>query len=249
MRGLRQAIAFLTRLPMRRAGGADRSAAWFPLVGALIGLVVGGAYAALYTWVPSLFAAVVALTLGVWSTGAIHEDGLADSLDALGSGAVGEEAMSIMRDSRLGAHGTIAVMVSVLWRVVAIGSLAPADAIAGLVMAHSLARAGAVSLMAITPTARSEGLGHSFASATTSSGVGIAVVSGLVFSVLATGWWAVPAVTLIVLTVAVLRRLFTRRIGGVTGDLLGACEQISEMMALAVVVFAGWQGWEPWWAG
>ena len=248
MSGFRAAITFLTRLPVGTAQGMDGAVGWFPLVGALVGLAVGGAYALLYPWVPSLLGAVVAVSFGAFLTGAIHEDGLGDSFDALGSGATGDEAMRIMRDSPLGTYGTIAVVVSLLWRVMALGSLSPAEAVAGMVMAHGLARAAAVCLMAITRPARPDGLGHAGVSSATEPGVWFAVATGLAISFLATGWWAVPAVALAVLVVVVLRRAALARVGGVTGDLLGACEQVAELLALAVVAVAAWQGWAPWWS-
>src|SRR5918996_733290 len=103
----------------------------------------------------SLLGAVVAVALGILLTGAFHEDGLGDSFDALGSGLSGEAALRIMRDPRLGTYGTTALTLSVVWRVVALGSLNPAGAVAGLVMAHSLGRVGAVVLLGLSPPARS----------------------------------------------------------------------------------------------
>lgn len=248
MSGFRAAITFLTRLRVGTTQGMDDAVGWFPFVGALIGLAVGGAYALIYPWVPSLLGAVVAVTFGALVTGAIHEDGLGDSFDALGSGATGDEAMRIMRDSPLGTYGTIAVVVSLLWRVMALGSLSPVEAVAAMVMAHGLARAAAVCLMAFTRAARPDGLGHSGVSSATGPGVWVAAVTGLAISFLATGWWAVPAVVLAVLVVVGLRRAALARVGGVTGDLLGACEQVVELLALAVVAAAAWQGWAPWWS-
>lgn len=249
MSSLRQAVALLTRFPVGKAEiGFTSGAMWFPFVGALIGMAVAAVYVSLYSWMPSLLCAVVAIAVGVWLTGALHEDGLADSLDALGSGAIGDEALEIMRDSRLGTHGTLALVISIVGRIIALGSLGPVGAAAGLVMAHSLARTGAVTLMVTTPPARPDGLGRSAASAVTVREASIAVVSGLGLATAVAGWWVIPAVTGTGLTVLVLRRLATRRIGGMTGDVLGACEQVAELLVLATVATAAWQGWSPWWA-
>jgi len=247
MIGLRGAVTFLTRLPVG-GGGTESMASWFSLVGALIGLAVAGVYAALYPWLPSLLGAVVAVGAGIWLTGAFHEDGLADSFDALGSGASGDEALQIMRDSRLGTYGTSAVVISLLWRVIAVGSLTPTVAVAGVVMAHSLGRAGSVALMALTPPARSDGLGRSGVLAVTARGVWFAILFGIGISLLAGGWWAAASVVVVAVAVIVLRRVSMRRVGGITGDLLGACEQIGEMGVLAIVAGAAWHGWTPWWA-
>jgi len=249
MTGFRQAIAFLTRVPLAGAHEADKAVAWFPLVGALVGVTVAGAYWVLFPWVPSLLAAVAVISLGVLLTGAFHEDGLADSFDAIGSGETGEDALRIMRDSRLGTYGTVAVILSVGWRVVALGSLTPAGAVAGLVMAHSLGRAGAVVLLAFSPPARSDGLGSSSASTATTGGVWFAVISGVLVSTLAAGFLVGAALVAVSLSALILRRTALRRIGGVTGDIAGACEQISEMLVLAIASAAAWRGWAPWWAG
>lgn len=249
MTGFRQAVAFLTRVPLAGAYGVDKAAAWFPLVGTLVGLTVAGAYWVLFSWVPSLLGAVIAVTLGVFLTGAFHEDGLADTFDAVGSGEMGKAALEIMRDPRLGTYGTIALVFSVGWRVVALGSLTPAGAAAGLVMAHSLARGGAVVLSKFSPPARSEGLGKSSASVITAASVWFAVSSALVVSMLAADFLAVAAVLAVALSVLMLRRMAMRRLGGVTGDILGACEQVSEILVLAVVAGAAWRGWMPWWVG
>lgn len=248
MRGLAQALALLTRI--RVPGGATApggGTGWFPVVGALIGLVIAGIYALLYGWAPSLLGAVVAVSAGVWLTGALHEDGLADTLDALGSGAVGSDALEIMRDSRLGTYGTLGLTVSVLWRVTAVASLPPVAAVAGLVTAHSLARVGAVALMATMTPARSDGLGTSWTSGLSNRDVSVAAVGGLIVGSIALGWWVTPLFALTGLVVLGVRWVSRRRIGGVTGDVLGACEQLSEMLTLGFVAALAWHGWSPWW--
>ncbi len=247
MRGLRQAVAFLTRVPMGEANGVERAVPWFPVVGALIGLVVAGVYAVLYSWVPSLLGAVVAVGFGVLLTGALHEDGLADSSDALGSGASGEDAHRIMQDSRVGTYGALALNFSLFWRVFAVASLTRPEALAGLVMAHTLGRTGAVFLMARAPAARAVGLGSSGIAALSARGAWVAILSGLGLSLMVAGWWVGPAVILVAFTAVVLRKVAITRFGGITGDTLGACEQLGEMGVLAVVAAAAWSGWDPWW--
>lgn len=246
-----EAVTFLTRVPISRGeatGNIGKASAWFPLVGGLVGLAVAGVYAALYPWLPSLLTAVIAIAVGSWLTGALHEDGLADTFDAFGSGASGDDALRIMRDSRLGTYGTTAVVVTVLWRTVAVGSLGPAAALAGVVTAHSLGRAGSVALMAVAPPAREDGLGRSGLSGVTRGGTWFAVLTGLAVSSVAAGWWVGPAVVAVTLCVVALRTISSRRIGGITGDVLGACQQVSEMLILAIFAAAVWQGWHPWWA-
>ena len=251
MRRFASAVTFLTRIPLPVASGRDLSGAapWFPIVGALIGTSLAGVYALGYRFLPSLLVAVITVVVGIVVTGAFHEDGLADSFDAIGTGAAGEEGLAIMRDSRLGTYGTSALVVSILWRVIALGSLEPQLALVALVSAHSLARAGAVVLMAVTDPARPDGLGRSGVVGVTAQGASVAAIVGVaVFAVLG-GWWALPGLALVGAAVFWFRRVARRRFGGVTGDLLGACEQVGEMMVLTLVAGVAWLGGTPWWGG
>lgn len=248
--GFLAAIAFLTRVPMRARLGPDAlsgALGWFPLVGSLVGLAAAGAYAAAYPWMPSLLAATIAVTLGILVTGAFHEDGLADTADALGSGAEGLRAIQVMRDPRLGTYGTLALVVSVGWRVLAVGSLAPGEALAGLIAAHALGRLVSVAMMAATPAAVTDGLGSSGVAQVTPGGISLAALFGLSLSIAAFGWWAVPALLLAFIATWALRAPARRRIGGVTGDVLGAAEQLTEMTTLGVAAVAAWRGSVLWW--
>lgn len=249
MSGFTAAVTFLTRVPLGASPSADlsRAAPWFPTVGALIGALLTGVYALGYRLLPSLLVAVVAVVVGIVITGAFHEDGLADSFDAIGSGATGEAGLAIMRDSRLGTYGTTALVVSVLWRAIALGSLEPELALVALVGAHSLARAGAVALMAITEAARVDGLGRSGVVGVTALGAGVAAGTGIGVFALLGAWWVLPGIFLVGATVLWFRHVGRSRFGGVTGDLLGACEQIGEITILTLVAGMAWIGGTPWW--
>ena len=249
MTGFRQALGLLTRLPVGNTTGFDRAAAWFPAVGALVGSVVAGTYVIMFPWLPSVLAAGIAVGVGVWLTGAFHEDGLGDSFDAFGGASTVEEALRIMRDPGLGTYGTIAVTFSILLRIVAVGSLSPGAAVAGIVLGHTLGRVNAVAVMATTPPARIDGLGASGVAGVSASAAGWAIGSGLALSAAAAGWWVGPALLLTVLASAVVRRVAVSRIGGVTGDILGACEQLTEIVTLVLIAGAAWRGWSPWWTG
>ncbi len=250
--GFLVALSFLTRLPVagrRPVEGIDKAPPWFPTVGALVGLLVAGVYALAYPYMPSLLAGLIAVVAGILITGGFHEDGLADSCDAIGSGATGRRALEILRDSRLGTYGTIALIVALTGKVVAVGSLQPATALAALVMAHTLGRGGAVVLMSLTPAARADGLGSSGVAEVTGAGSWFAAVSAMALSGLAAGWWVVPSAVLVALVVIWLRRTSAARFGGVTGDLLGACEQVGELVVLGVVAVLVWNGSHLWWDG
>ena len=151
MRGLRAAVAFLTRVPV---GSADddpgRSVPWFPVVGALVGLVVAGLYAGALQLLPALPAAAIAVAAGVLLTGAFHEDGLADTADALGAWEP-EEARRILKDPTHGTYGVSALVLVLVTRVGALSALGGWAALAVLPAAHALARAASLSMLTAVP--------------------------------------------------------------------------------------------------
>jgi adenosylcobinamide-GDP ribazoletransferase len=251
--GLGGAFRLLTRIPLGEHAstrGLGRVAGWFPVVGLVVGLTVGGVYAVLYPWMPSMLSAVIAVGGGIVLTGAIHEDGLADSMDSFGTGASGEKALQIMRDSRLGTYGTLALVLSVLWRVVALGSLGPAVAVAAAVVAHVIGRTSAIGLMVVAPAARAEGLGRLGVAEVDGRQGALAIAVGLGLTLSVVGWVvALGVIVAAVMVVFVIRWVSMRRIGGITGDVLGACEQLTEMGSFALVAGATWAGWLPWWLG
>ncbi len=246
MSGLVAAAGFLTRIPVpQRPDALGRAAPWFPVVGLVVGLVLAGVYSAAYQVLPSPLASLIAISVGLLLTGAFHEDGLADTADAFGSGATGDRALEIMRDSRLGTYGTAALSISIVWRVLAVGSLGPEIALAGLVVAHSLGRAGAITLMVLAPPARSDGLG---VLAIGRRGALVGVLFALLVSGAALGWWAIPGLVLVGIGVWWWRRASLSKVGGITGDVLGACEQTGEVLILTLVAAASWTGSSLWWA-
>jgi adenosylcobinamide-GDP ribazoletransferase len=159
------AVQFLTRVPVTRATAADTAdvVIWFPVVGALIGAVAGGTVAGLSHLVPGSVAAAVGVLVGILVTGAFHEDGLADTADAIAGGATRERRFEILKDPRHGTYGVAALCGSVVVRVVAVASLGPAAAFAGLVAAHTLGRGAAVATVGVVPVARPDGLGADYA--------------------------------------------------------------------------------------
>jgi adenosylcobinamide-GDP ribazoletransferase len=247
---LRAATSFLTRLRAGRDGADDiaRGVPWFPIVGCVIGVAAAGVYAGGRELVPSFVAAVIAIGFCVWVTGAFHEDGLADTFDALGGVRSREETLRVMKDPRLGTYGVAAFTFSVLVRVGSLAALDATSALAVLPAAHALSRAGAVALLR-GPVATDDGLGASYASSVSPGRVRSAVVAGLAVGVIALGPVAAPAVIGVAIAAAVAGRTARSRIGGVTGDVLGAAQQGGEIVVLLVGLVAARQGWfhVPWW--
>jgi adenosylcobinamide-GDP ribazoletransferase len=248
--GFRAALSLLTRVP---AGGARwegeelrRAVPWFPIVGALLGAAVAGVYAALRSALPPPVASVVAVGAGVALTGALHEDGLADTADALVV-RDRDEAVRILDDPRHGTYGVLAIVLSVVLRVAALAALGPWEALAILPMAHALSRAAAGALLLAQPAR--PGLGASYAAWATPGGVALGAAAGLLLAGAAGGWWALPAAAVAGAAALAVGALAGRRFGGVTGDVLGAAQQVGEagVLALGAAAAAGGWGSPAWW--
>lgn len=239
------AAQFLTRVPIRLAERPDpaRVVPWFPVVGALIGVIVGGAAAGLAEVVPATVAAALAVLLGVLLTGAFHEDGLADTADAMG-GTTPARRREILKDSRQGSYGVAALCGSLVLRVVCVASVAPAAAFAGLVAAHTLGRGAAVGVLAtVRPAA--PGLGADARPAGARAVIGVAAAVAL--AGLATGWWVLPLATAAAVVAVAVTAVARRAFEGVTGDVLGAVEQVGECAVLVVVAGLAMRH-AVWWA-
>jgi adenosylcobinamide-GDP ribazoletransferase len=242
------ALMLLTRLPVARLaafGGQPDMArcVWaFPLAGLLVNGI-----GALVWWVgfrcglPPMLIAAWTLAATMMVTGALHEDGLADTADGLGGGRTPAAKLDIMRDSRIGTYGALALLMSVIVRVGALTAAGrPDHAIPAFIAAGVLGRAGMLVLLLTLVPARGDGLGASMGTARPGRawlGLGLATVlaflcfsPGLAVAAMATGFGAS----------LLLARLARSQIGGFTGDLLGAAEIVTESVVLTVA--AGWLG-------
>jgi adenosylcobinamide-GDP ribazoletransferase len=238
------AFTFLTRLPLSSAQ-ADAlrpaimpslaEASWaFPLVGLVIGAIGGIAYAiASALALPALAAALIALATTALVTGALHEDGLADTADGFGGGATSERKLDIMRDSRIGTFGVLALIFSIGLRVVAIADIGTGwHVFAALIAAHALSRGVLPAALHRLDPARPDGLGAG-AGRPEQNQVLIALAIALVIAVIAIGLRAgLSAAVVAALAAIAIGWLAQRQIGGQTGDVLGAIEQGAETAAL-----------------
>jgi adenosylcobinamide-GDP ribazoletransferase len=257
-------IHFLTRLPLRRhdaaapSGTADApgtagavgtavasaganlaQAAWaFPFAGFVVGLIGAIVYLVadrlvLFSWP----AAALAVAATILVTGALHEDGLADTADGFGGGDTRERKLAIMRDARIGTYGVCALIIALVIRIAALAGLTePALVATALIAAHVGARAVVPFAMYLLPAARTDGLAFT---AGVPSGVSVAIAAALGFlALLLCLGLAHALIALVVLAVAValFAWLTMRQIGGQTGDVLGAVEQVSEIVILLVAL-------------
>ena len=233
------ALGLLTRLPMPPGDrGADAAWAW-PLAGAIVAVIAGavGWIVLGLGMVPGVAAAAV-LAAQALLTGAMHEDGLADSADGLWGGAKPERRLEIMKDSRIGSYGMLAVLLVTLTRWSALSFLLATGHVLGpLVAAAVLSRAALPLVMIALPHARAEGLGRATGTPPRLAaliGLGLALVLALV----AAGWAAIPAVLAAGAMAAAMAALAQAKIGGQTGDILGAVQQLAEVAVLAVLTAA-----------
>jgi len=244
MNGLRGAAGFLTRIPVGATTFADddadaaiaRAVPWFPVVGAFVGIVVGLAYWAGALVLPSTTAAGLAIGCSMILTGAFHEDGLADSADALWGGYDRDRRLAILKDSRHGTFGVSALVVSIIVRVSALAGLAPGwTSIGALLGAHAVGRGAAVALMGTTAPARPDGLGATYVQALRPHHVVFGVTAAAALGIVGLGGWCIAALVLAALAALATRALANAKLGGIVGDVLGALEQVVE---LAVLVLA-----------
>jgi adenosylcobinamide-GDP ribazoletransferase len=215
------------------------------VVGAGVGVVVGGVYVGAGGLLPPLPAAALAVVAGVGLTGAFHEDGLGDTADAFAGHHDRDGTVRILQDPRLGTFGVVAVAASLLLRVTALAALAPAAALAALPAAHALSRAGAVAAMAAFPPAGDTGLGAGYVLALSRRRALAGAAAGLAVALALLGAAALWAAAAAALAALALGRLAVRRVGGITGDVLGAVQQVGEVSTLlaaaAVVTAVGWR--------
>lgn len=240
------ALALLTRLPLPYADFAPNDprpaahAAWaYPLVGLVVGaLSVLAAFAALSFGLPAGIAALFALLASVLSTGAMHEDGLADCADGFWGGWTKERRLEIMKDSQIGTYGVIALVLSFGLRWGALSALiATGGMMAALLSAAVISRAGMVLVMAYLPPARATGLSHQTGkpprnAALCAGGLAAAALALLIPAPL---FGSISAVAFVMVLTTFIAKA---KIGGQTGDVLGATQQLIEITVLLVCLSA-----------
>jgi adenosylcobinamide-GDP ribazoletransferase len=237
------AFGLLTRLPLPRGATASSTGAsvWaWPLVGLVIGAIGAAAYAlawhgGLFSWLAGL-AAVIAMVV---ATGGFHEDGLADTADGIGGGAAPEQRLLIMKDSRIGSFGALALIASVGLRAGALAQLAePRLVLRALIVAAVLGRAAMPGVVLLSSPARPGGLGAALGTLrSTRVAIGWAIAV-LLCLLLERPHAMLEATFATVVVAAAMAALGARNLGGYTGDTLGATEQLAECAVLLVLAGA-----------
>lgn len=236
-RDLLTAGALLTRLPLPNHAATGAGSAWaWPVIGAALGAIAAGvASAALWLGVTPGVSAVLVLATLALLTGGLHEDGLADTVDGLFGGWTMERRLEIMKDSRVGSYGVLALVLVTLARWSALTALLVYGGHwTALVATGAVSRAPMALIMAVLPNARGEGLSHATGQPSAIVAL-VAVALAAALAVALTGWAALPMLALAAATMLALAVLALRKIGGQTGDILGASQQLVELACLTVL--------------
>jgi adenosylcobinamide-GDP ribazoletransferase len=234
------ALQFFTRLPAPRWVGFDaawlqHAARYFPAVGIIVSLACAAVYWLAALWLPQVVAVLLSTAAGIYLTGAFHEDGFADVCDGFGGGMQPSRVLEIMRDSRVGAYGVIGIVLLLATKIAGLASLPVLQVMPALLIAHPLSRCFAAALIWRMPYVREEGKVKPLAQNMSKGEFTVAAVTAALPLIVcvATGWLALQALLLAMLLGAgaawFLARKFQRRVGGYTGDCLGAVQQFSEV--------------------
>lgn len=237
------ALQFLTRVPVPAWVGwtpewMNHSARHFPGVGLLVGgFAAAVLWAGAHAW-PAMVAVLASMAATVWLTGAFHEDGLADTCDGLGGAVTRDKALTIMKDSRLGSYGAVGLLLVLALKAAALHGLATRDllaTLAALPLAHAWSRAATVVMLRLLPYGGAVEHAKAKPLAQQIDGLGFAIA--MLWAVLAAAFAAVfvPGLPLLLAALAVagvtlwMSRWLQQRLGGYTGDALGATQQFSEL--------------------
>ena len=232
------ALQFLTRVPLPANIGFTparmaASARYYPLIGILIGAFAAGVFWAAHLAVTKGLAVLLSAALTCALTGAFHEDGLADSFDGIGGGLTREAALKIMKDSRIGTYGAAALGFVLALKIGALCALPPLFIICALIAGHGLSRLSAVLVIATSRYVRDHGTGKPTASGMSRASLTVALITGA--ACFAGLYNFLPVAALIGGAAGlaaghiIMRLFFERKLGGYTGDCLGAVQQLSEM--------------------
>lgn len=228
------ALRFFTRLPVpvwvgHSAEALNHSARYFTLVGLIVGLIGALVFALTSFFWPKTLAVLMAMAATILVTGAFHEDGWADMVDGFGGGWTRERTLEIMKDSRIGSYGAIALVLLLLAKFMALVELDMLLVAPALIAGHALSRLCATSVMHFLEYAREEGKAKPLATRISLGELAVAGFFGLIALLLLPPLSVIIGVLLSVAATAYLTRKFQRRLGGYTGDCLGATQQLAEV--------------------
>jgi adenosylcobinamide-GDP ribazoletransferase len=235
------AIQFLTRLPVPLKSATSeeelgQASAYFPMVGIMVGAAAAAVFLVAQYVFPLPICVFLAIVFATFITNGFHEDGLADTFDGFGGGWTKDRVLEIMRDSRIGAYGSLALIFLVLGKYNFLSSLPPRQIWRWLIVAHTASRWTILPLSASLPYARADGQGKLVAKQIGVSAILIGSVT-LLITLLLLPWRAAAAAFVVTVLVTVLCGVYyRRRLNGVTGDCLGATNQLTEVLLYLTAV-------------
>lgn len=241
---------FFTRIPVSlpqfETHDLNLSVQYFPLIGALVGVVGALTFWGAALVLPQALAVLLSMGATAYLTGAFHEDGLADAADGLGGGLTRERALTIMQDSRIGSYGAVTLLLVLLTKFQALDAMTQTLLPSALVAGHALSRLAALLIIHTQVYVRAEGKSKPLATATSGGQLLVGVTFGLAALlplVCIAGWQVSLALLPPALVWLWFGRLLRRRLGGYTGDCLGAMQQLTELaFYLGVVLSLGLSG-------
>lgn len=230
-------IQFMTRIPIPIQVEADedtfaKGIVFFPFIGLIVGTVTAVVYYLASFLVPGMPAAFMAVAAGIVMTGGIHLDGLSDTCDGIFSARSKERMLEIMKDSRLGTFGGVALILDIVGRISFIADMNPAVGAVALITAPVIAKSMTVLLIRTSKNAREGGMGNFFLGRTRWNQTAIALLSGLLFVLWIGGFKGGAIFALSIGVICLYKILVYKKIGGMTGDTLGAGSEVIELFVL-----------------
>ncbi len=237
------AVTFYTRLPApswveHNSNNLNRASAFFPLIGWIVAGFCYGVFYLSQQFLPFELSLILSMAFGLLLTGAFHEDGFADLCDGFGGGWSQEDVLRIMKDSCLGTYGVSGLCFIVLIKWQSLSAIDPKDLFISLVLAHSLSRAFAISLIALLPYVQADALSKAKPIAQQWHGLDLCIawlwaLIPLFFIPLN---WGLTLLAAGCIALFIIRRWFQKRLQGYTGDALGASQQIHEILIYLILV-------------
>lgn len=245
MKSFLLALQFLTIIPIRPFDRVDsqelgRSTAFFPVVGAIQGIILVGVDWSLSRFLPHHLVNGLLMVTLVLTNGGLHLDGLADTIDGMAGGSTMEERLKIMRDSQIGAIGVVAICLVLMLKFLALINLPQGLRGAIIFLFPVIGRWAMVPVAYWAPYAREgEGVGKAFAEYTTWMGSAIATGVVVILCHILLGWTGLIYIGIISLITYLMTVFFKRRLGGITGDVLGFQSELGEVMFLLLAIVGG----------
>lgn len=242
MKRLLLMIQFLTRLPVPfelqvETEDFEKGIIYFPVVGMILGILLYGTVLFLQPRLDFLVLSVLIIFLEVLLTGGLHLDGLADSFDGLFSYRDKERMLEIMKDSRIGSNGVLVLIFNLMFKTALVHALLQSNFLVPILLMPALSRSMTVLASRISPYARPSGMGNFFIGKVNNLQlfIGLSLAAIWLFLFAPTLWWLLP---LMALSTAWFCRFCTQKIGGMTGDTLGANTELQELLVLFVAVLS-----------